>query len=79
MIDIENQNILHAAKNVYKKEMQKLIGENMPNSETMEALHNQCMEKATEYLKRKIIYHDIQLFLDTAKVGINSFTRLFIP
>ena len=73
MIDFENQNSLHAAENLYKKEMQKMIGANMPSSEMMMKLHDQCMKKAIEYLRRMIIYHDIQLFLDTAKVCINSF------
>ena len=71
MIDFENQNTLHEAENVYKKEMQKLIRENMPNSEAMAKHHKQCMEKAIEYLRCNIIYDDVELFLDTAKVCIH--------
>ena len=78
MIEFENQNTVHDAENVYKKEMQKLIGENMPSSETMANLHEQCMEKAIEYLRCNIIYDDFHLFLDTAKVSINFYARCIV-
>ena len=68
MVAYENQNIVRNAQDVYRKEMQQLIGESMPSVDIMDQFHVRCMETAIEYLRRNIIYDDVQLFLDTAKV-----------
>lgn len=68
MVEYENQNIIEQAQNVYKKAMHDIIGKGLPNDETMSNFHLQCTEKAIDYLKREIIYDDVELFMDTAMV-----------
>lgn len=68
MIESENQNVLLNAVEVYKKEMQRLIGSTMPDPNIIVNFHEKCMKTATDFLRGNIVYDDIELFLDTAKV-----------
>ena len=70
MIEYENQNLVLAAQNVYKVEMQHLIGSALPDTETMTQFHLQSTDKAIEYLRKVIIYDDVELFTGTAMVLI---------
>lgn len=77
MIEYENQNVLHHAVDIYKGKMHGLIGSNMPGSKTIVNLHEKSTQKAIDYLRENIVYDDVQLILDTAKVR-NVFSN-FIP
>ena len=74
MIDYENQNLVLAAQNVYKAEMQRLLGDVLPDTETMTTqFHVQSTDKAIEYLRKVIIYDDAELFTGSAMVCVSYF------
>ena len=70
MIEYENQNLVLAAQDVYKTEMQRLVRDALPESETMAQFHVQSTDKAIEYLRKVIIYDDVELFTGTATVFV---------
>lgn len=66
MIEYENQNLVLVAQDVYKTEMQRLVGGALPEADTMAQYHLQCTDKAIEHLREIIIYDDVTLFTGTA-------------
>ena len=70
MIEYENQNLVLMAQDVYKSEMQRLVGATLPETEAMSQFHVQSTDKAIEYLRKVIIYDDVELFTGTAMVLI---------
>lgn len=66
MIKYENQNLVLAAQDIYKTEMQRLFGDTLPETEVMAQFHVQSTDKAIEYLRNVIIYDDVDLFTGTA-------------
>ena len=68
MIEYENQNLVIAAQGVYKSEMQRLVGGALPETEAMTQFHVHSTDKAIEYLRKVIIYDDVELFTGTAMV-----------
>ena len=71
MIEYENQHLVLAAQNVYKAEMQRRIGKKLPDREAMARFHNKSTDKAIEYLRKVIIYDDVDLFTGSAMVCVS--------
>ena len=71
MIILENQNLVISAQKVYTSEMQQRVRETMPDTATMAKFHLESTDKAIEYLRKVIIYDEVELFMGKAVVRMS--------
>ena len=71
MADTENEYVVNAAGNLYKREMQKRIADINPKDTTLKNFDKECTSIAMQFLKDAVVFDDQDVYEKQAVVSMN--------